>query len=74
MGMNTWDDVFSAFETTAALASDLKVPYQTAAAWRRRKSIPSRYWATLIDRAREKSIAGLTLDALARIDTHTGRA
>jgi hypothetical protein len=72
--MNTWDDVFSAFDTTAALAADLQVPYQTAAAWRRRKSIPSRYWSTLIDRAKEKRIAGLTASALARIDTHTARA
>jgi hypothetical protein len=73
-GMNTWDDVFSAFNTTAEIAAGLKVPYQTAAAWRRRKSIPSRYWSTLIDRAREKRIPGLTLDALARINTSSARA
>jgi hypothetical protein len=66
--MKTWIDVFQAWPTVADLARDLKVPYQTAAAWLRRKSIPSRYWSALIDSAAQRGIAGLSLDVLARLD------
>jgi hypothetical protein len=66
--MQTWNDVFAAFPSVAAIAALLNVPYQTAAAWRRRNSIPSRYWLALAEAATTQGITGISVDALSRIE------
>lgn len=40
----------------ATIASDLRVPYQTAAAWKQRNSIPWVYWPSIVEKARERRI------------------
>jgi len=45
-------------------AADLRVPYGTAKAMRRRGSIPASYWAAVVARAQDRKLR-VTLEALA---------
>jgi hypothetical protein len=67
--MDTWNDVFAAFPTTADLARGMDAKYQTAAAWKRRNCIPPRRWPDLVDLAERKAIPNLTFDTLRRLDS-----
>lgn len=49
-----------------AFAEDLGVQYGTAKAIRRRGVIPDRYWLPAVEKAQERGIADVTLEALAR--------
>lgn len=53
--------IFAAWENNAeALALDIGVPGVTVRQWRARKSIPARYWQTIIAAAAKKGVT-LTL-------------
>jgi sugar phosphate isomerase/epimerase len=54
-------DIIELWETTAEMAAAFGVPYQTAAAWRRRGRIPSKHWSKAIQLAEPKG-AKLSLE------------
>lgn len=62
------EPIFDLWPTTADLASDLGVPYTTAASWRARGSIPAKHDMDLIAAAaaRGKELKLETLAALRR--------
>lgn len=47
-------DIIKLWPTLAAFAADMGVKRHTARGWWRRDSIPDKYWADLIERARER--------------------
>jgi len=61
----THADIINRWPSLSAFASDLSVEYGTAKAMRRRSSIPSEYWLTVVNKAGERSIDGVTLEMLA---------
>lgn len=65
--MQTVSEVFAAFGGYGGLAAALKVPTGTASAWKTRDSIPAEYWGDVVAAASERSIAGVTLEALAKM-------
>lgn len=62
------ESIFDLWPTTADLASDLGVPYTTAASWRARGSIPAKHDMDLVAAAaaRGKSLKLETLAAMRR--------
>ena len=65
--MKQFSDVISAFGSTAVFADAVTVPYQTAAAWKNRDSIPAKYWKKIIQAAEKQKITGITEEALTKI-------
>jgi hypothetical protein len=59
------EQIFDIWPTTAALASDMQVPYPTAQAWKRRGSLPAHYDLDLIAAARTRG-RELSLEEIAR--------
>jgi len=68
MSETTFTDVIALWPSTADFAGALGVPYQTAAAWKRRNSIPPDQWLRLVTAAREigQELSLETLAAAAR--------
>lgn len=62
--MMTLSKAFDAWETVVDLANDMGVPVQTAYGWRRRGSLPVKYWPRLIQKAKERGVT-LTIEDLA---------
>ncbi|MCG8442518.1 MAG: hypothetical protein MI723_11985, partial [Caulobacterales bacterium] len=60
-------DVIDLWPSIAAFAVDLGVPYTTAASWRSRNSIPSRFWAGVVEAAERRGVAGVDLASLSAI-------
>jgi hypothetical protein len=58
------ENIFDIWPTTADLASDLRVPYTTAASWRARGSIPAKHDLDLIAAAAARG-TDLKLETLA---------
>jgi hypothetical protein len=52
--METLDDIFGAWDTITAMASDLDKPRARVEKWQERSRIPSDYWPGLIDALRRK--------------------
>jgi hypothetical protein len=67
MGMETFSSIISLWPSHAPLAEDMGVPPGHIAVWKRRNSIPARYWTRLVAGASKRDIEGVTLEALARI-------
>ena len=66
--MDTFPEVIDALGGPGKLASAIKAPYQTVAAWKQRNSIPAGYWDAIVAAARRTDPpVALTLDDLARI-------
>lgn len=61
----THADLINLWPSLGAFAGDIAVEYETAKAMRRRSSIPSGYWKIMTDRARDRALVGVTLEALA---------
>ncbi|WP_425502149.1 carph-isopro domain-containing protein [Sphingobium jiangsuense] len=56
--MSCIDDIFSVWPSAAAMARDIGVPDVTVRQWRNRsRSIPVRYWAAIIDAAKDRGVA-----------------
>lgn len=70
--MLKWSEILSPF-SSAELRDALRVPYQTAAAWKRRNRLPPRHWYAFADFARERG-RNISIDDLARADGHTEAA
>lgn len=60
------EHIFDIWPTTADLASDLRVPYTTAASWRIRGNIPAKHDLDLIAAAAARG-EKLELETLARL-------
>jgi hypothetical protein len=61
----THADLINLWPSLSDFATDLSIEYGTAKAMRRRSSIPSEYWMTLVRAAETREINGVTLEALA---------
>lgn len=62
-GPKKFDEIFDIFGGIIGVSSSLSVPYQTAAGWYRRASIPAKYDLKIIEAARSKG-RSLTLTDL----------
>ncbi|MBI1425805.1 MAG: hypothetical protein GC149_20460 [Gammaproteobacteria bacterium] len=69
---NSFSDVIISFGTTAKFAEEIDVPYPTAAAWKRRNSIPSKFWNSVISSAKRCGIKGITHEKLAQMASQEG--
>lgn len=69
--MESFNDVIGLWPSLPELAADLKVPYERAAQWRKRNSIPARHWARLIEVAQERGFRCVTAERLAEL-AHAG--
>lgn len=61
----THAQIISDWPSLSEFAADLGVEYGTAKAMRKRNSIPSRYWVTVVSKACDRGIAGVTYEVLA---------
>jgi hypothetical protein len=59
-------DIISKWPSISAFAADIGSEYGTAKAMRKRSSIPSRYWVTVVSKACDRGIAGVTYEVLAK--------
>lgn len=59
--------VIDRWPSLSAFATDIGVSYGTAKAMRRRGSVPSEYWTTVVARAADRGLADVTLEALAEM-------
>lgn len=60
------EHIFDIWPTLKDMASDLRRPYQTVAAWRARKSIPAKYDADLVRCAKARGET-ITFEELAQL-------
>ena len=65
--MNSLDDLFRAFGGPANLGRALGISTEHAAAMKRRRSIPVRYWLPLIHAARVSGKTTVTFETLTRL-------
>jgi hypothetical protein len=61
----THAEIINKWPTLSDFADDLGVQYGTAKAMRRRSSIPSEHWLTVIAKAGDRDIDGISLEVLA---------
>lgn len=61
----THAEIIKKWPTLSDFADDLGVQYGTAKAMRRRGSIPPEHWLTVISKACDREIEGVTLEVLA---------
>lgn len=67
------EPIFKLWPTTGDLASDLGVPYTTAASWRARGNIPAKHDLDLVAAAKARG-RDLTLERLAELRRATPQA
>lgn len=60
----THEQIINLWPSLSLFAEDIGVSYGTAKAIRRRGSIPPQYWAPMINKALEREIEAVTLEAL----------
>jgi len=60
----THDEIINLWPSLSDFAADLSVAYGTAKAMRRRASIPPDYWSAVLEGAKRRRIAGVTLERL----------
>jgi hypothetical protein len=58
-------EIINRWPTIRAFADAIGVEYNTAKHIRRRRAIPARHWAALVDAAPKSGIKGITLKVLA---------
>jgi hypothetical protein len=63
----TFDRLIGLWPSIGALANDCDVPYETAAAWKYRASIPHVWWELVAASAKRHGIGGVTYDSLKRM-------
>lgn len=61
----THSEIISLWPSLSDFADDLGIQYGTAKAMRRRDSIPPEYWIAVTDKAKERGLDGVSLEALA---------
>lgn len=61
----THADIINLWPSLSDFASDLALEYGTAKAMRRRNSIPPNHWRTIVEKADERGIDGVSYEALA---------
>lgn len=61
----THADIINKWPTLSDFADDLGVQYGTAKAMRRRGSIPPEHWMTVVTKATDREIEGVSLEILA---------
>src|SRR5262245_60239346 len=66
----TFAEIVCLWPTYDELAQDVGVAYPTVASWRRRSSIPPRWWGAIVQSAQRRRITGITFDTLRAIDDH----
>jgi hypothetical protein len=57
--MQTFQDLIAQWDTVAAFAVDVGVPYQRARKWRDRNNIPPEYWPRLVAVCRSHGLSGV---------------
>ena len=57
--MKTFQDLIAQWDTVAAFAVDVEVPYQRARKWRDRNNIPPEYWPKLVSACRSRGLTGV---------------
>jgi hypothetical protein len=72
--MITVEDIFEKFDTAANLGRVIGRNGIRAAEMRKRGSIPSRYWAALVEAAKERDIEGVTFETLAIANENSAKA
>lgn len=65
--METFIDVINRWPTVVSFASDTGTDVKTAYKWRKRNSIPSAAWLSVIAAAKKRKFTDVTVDRLARI-------
>ena len=69
--MRSVEDIIAKFGTGAEFGRAIGVPTTHVGVMKRRRSIPSRYWAAVVEGARQRDI-DLTLEDIARVHDHRG--
>lgn len=64
---SSFSELIARWPNVSKFAEDIKAPYQTAAAMKRRDSIDPNYWPKLIETARARGIKGVTWERLAKM-------
>lgn len=59
-------DIITKWPSLNDFAADIGVEYGTAKAMRQRSSIPPRYWVTVVTKAYERTIDGITYEVMAK--------
>lgn len=65
--MQTFSQIIDALGGYAKAADAIGVPTGTVSAWKTRDSIPPAYWHRLVNAATAMNLAGVSLEALARM-------
>lgn len=65
--LNCFRAVIDLWPSCAEFARDIDAPYNTAAAWYGRNSIPPEHWAAIIVAAERRGFEGVTAEALTAI-------
>ncbi|GAB5387162.1 MAG: hypothetical protein Alpg2KO_01300 [Alphaproteobacteria bacterium] len=68
--MKTTSDLLDLWGNHSQLARQLGVKPMLVPAWKRRNSIPGRYWRPLVEQAVKDGIEGVTLEELALLHDH----
>jgi len=71
--METFIDVINRWPTVVAFANETGTEVATAYKWRKRNSIPSSVWLTVIEAAKQRDFTDVTVDQLAIIAQGTPR-
>lgn len=69
VGMKTINELYEKFGGSGAVAKAIQVKPSAASEMRRRKSIPVKYWPSLIEQATASGLS-LTNDILVRLHIH----
>ena len=71
--VTSFSEIISFWPSVSALSDDLGVPYQTAAAWKQRDSVPAERWPALITAAHKRGLT-ITLEQLHSLRPSSDRA
>ena len=67
MTYQTHKDIIDAWPSLANFAAEHGVKYDTAKGWRRRNSIPPRYWPAIVATAGQRNLRHVTFELLSTI-------
>lgn len=69
--MEHFQEVLAKWPSLDDVAADTKANVVAVRKWWQRNAIPSRFWLPLVAGAKQRNIRGITVEALAAIDTAT---
>jgi propanediol dehydratase small subunit len=64
--MSDFKSILARWETRAALAADLQMPYDRIDQWWKRNTVPAKHWPALIKAAKSKGFDDITAESLLR--------